>query len=212
MKLYESVQSSASFRVRIALNLKGIAYDSVVLDLRAKEHLTEGYGRVNPLRSVPAIEERGMQLFESMAICEWLEETKPEPAILPFAPAERARVRAMAQLVACDVHPLNNLRVLRYLSHELKAGDAARDAWQAHWMREGFTAFETMIPEGADFCAGGRAPTLADIFLLPQVVNAGRVKLDLSPFPRIQHVYEVCMKLPAFEKAHPKNHPAAAAK
>ncbi|MCA1829568.1 MAG: maleylacetoacetate isomerase [Myxococcales bacterium] len=209
MKLYESVQSSASFRVRIALNLKGFAYESVVLDLRARQHLTDEYGRVNPLRSVPAIEERGMQLFESMAICEWLEETRPEPPLLPFAPAERGRVRAMAQLVACDVHPLNNLRVLRYLSHELHADDAARDAWQAHWIREGFIALETMIPEMADFCHG-RSPTLADVFLVPQVVNAGRVKLDLSPFPRIQRVYDACMKLPAFDKAHPKNHPAAA--
>jgi len=209
MKLYESVLSSASFRVRIALNLKGLAYDSVVFDLRAKQHLTEEYGRVNPLRSVPALTDGGLQLIESMAICEYLEETHPAPPLLPRDPAGRARVRAMAQLVACDIHPLNNLRVLRHLSHEMHADDAARDAWQQHWIREGFGALEKMIADGSDFCHGG-APTLADAFLVPQVVNAQRVKLDLSPFPRIERIYDACMKLPAFEKAHPKNHPAAA--
>ena len=206
MKLYESVQSSASFRVRIALNLKGLPYDSSVLDLRAKQHLTEEYGRVSPLRTVPALIDGDVQLVESMAICEYLEETHPSPPLLPKGAVERAQVRAMAQMVACDVHPLNNLRVLRYLSHELKADDAARDAWQTHWIREGFSALETMIPAGADFCHGP-APTIADVFLIPQVVNAERVKTDLSPFPRIQRVFDACLKLAAFEKAHPKNHP-----
>ena len=203
MKLYEALLSSASFRVRIALRLKDIAYESVVLDLRAKEHLTEEYRSVNPLRSVPAIEDGGFKVFESMAICEWLEETHPSPPLLPREPAERARVRAMAQLVACDIHPLNNLRVLRYLSHDLHADDAARDAWGAHWIREGFDALERLLP-GGDFCHGS-APTLADVFLVPQVVNAARVKLDLAPWPKIQRVFDACMKLPAFEKSHPKN-------
>jgi len=209
MKLYEGVLSSASFRVRIALNLKAVRYESAVLDLRAKQHLTDEYGDVNPMRSVPALVDGELQLFESMAICEWLEETRPSPPLLPKGAAERARVRAMAQLVACDIHPLNNLRVLRYLSNELHADDPARDAWQEHWMRQGFTALERMIPNGADFCHGG-APTLADVFLVPQVVNAGRVKMDLSAFPRMQRVYAACMKLPAFDRAHPNNHPAAA--
>jgi maleylacetoacetate isomerase len=205
---YESVQSSAAFRVRIALALKGISYQSKVFDLRAKQQRTEEYRRVNPLYSVPAIEDARGPLFESMAICEYLEETHPSPPLLPNAPADRARVRAMAQLVACDIHPLGNLRVLRYLSHELKADEAARDAWSRHWIGEGFSAFETLLPQSADFCHGD-GPTLADLFLVPQVVNAERVKLDLAPFPRIRRIFDACMKLPAFEKSHPKNHPAA---
>jgi len=143
-----------------------------------------------------------------MAICEYLEETHPSPPLLPRAPMDRGRVRAMAQLVACDIHPLGNLRVLRYLSHELKADEAAREAWLKHWIGEGFTAFEALIREGADFCHGD-APTLADVFLVPQVVNAERVKLELAPFPRIRRIFDACMKLPAFEKSHPRNHPAA---
>ncbi len=203
MKLYEAVASSASFRVRIALNLKGIAYESAVLDLRAKEHLTGQYGRVNPLRSVPTIVDGEVTLFESMAICEYLEETHPSPPLLPHDPAGRARVRTMAQLVACDIHPLNNLRVLRYLSHELKADDAAREKWGQHWIREGFDALEQLV-SGGDYCYGD-APTVADVFLIPQVVNAARVNLALTPWPRIQRIYDSCMQLPAFSQSHPKN-------
>jgi maleylpyruvate isomerase len=208
LTFYESVQSSAAFRVRIALALKGLPYQSRVFDLRAKQQRTEEYRRVNPLYTVPAIEDANGSLFESMAICEYLEETHPSPPLLPRAPMDRGRVRAMAQLVACDIHPLGNLRVLRYLSHELKADEAARDAWSKHWIGEGFTAFEALIREGADFCHGD-APTLADVFLVPQVVNAERVKLELAPFPRIRRIFDACMKLPAFEKSHPRNHPAA---
>lgn len=208
LTFYEAVLSSAAFRVRIALALKGLPYQSVVLDLRAKGHLTEEYARVSPLHTVPALVDDGAALVESMAICEYLEETHPAPPLLPRAPLDRARVRAMAQLVACDIHPLGNLRVLRYLSHELKADDAARDAWYGYWIVEGFTALEKLLPEGADFCFGSGV-TLADVFLVPQVVNSARVKLDLTPFPRIRRIFEACMKLPAFEKSHPKNHPAA---
>lgn len=209
LTFYESVLSSAAFRVRIALALKGVAAQSRVFDLRAREQQTEEYRRVNPMYSVPAIEGPEGPLFESMAICEYLEETHPSPPLLPRAPMDRARVRAMAQLVACDIHPLNNLRVLRYLAKELKADDAARDRWAAHWIGAGFDALEQLIPRAADFCYGP-SPTLADVFLVPQVVNAARVKLALAPWPRIQRVFEACMKLPAFERSHPKNHPAAA--
>jgi maleylpyruvate isomerase len=208
MTLYEAVLSSAAFRVRIALALKGLPYGSLVMDLRAKEHLTADYARVSPLHTVPALVDGGASLFESMAICEYLEETHPQPPLLPPAPLDRARVRAIAQLIACDIHPLNNLRVLRYLSHEVKADEAARDAWSRHWITEGLAALETLLPEGGDFCFGS-APTLADVFLVPQVVNAERVKLDLAPFPRVQRIFDACMKLPAFEKSHPRNHPAA---
>jgi len=209
MKFYEAVLSSAAFRVRIALAIKGVAHESVVFDLRKRDQVKPEYSRVNPLHSVPSIEDDAGALFESMAICEYLEETHPEPPLLPPAPMDRARVRAMAQLVACDIHPLNNLRVLRYLSHELHADDAAREKWAQHWIREGFDALEQLVARGSDCCFGG-APTLADVFLVPQVVNAARVNLDVSPWPRIQRIYEACMKLPAFEKSHPKNHPAAA--
>lgn len=209
LTFYEAVLSSAAFRVRIALALKGLPYESVLMDLRAKEHLTPEYARVSPLHTVPALVDDGAALVESMAICEYLEEKHPAPPLLPRAPLDRARVRAMAQLVACDIHPLGNLRVLRYLSHELKADDAARDAWYKHWIVEGFTALEKLLPDGADFCFG-TGPTLADVFLVPQVVNSERVKLDLAPFPRLRRIFEACLKLPAFAKSHPKNHPAAA--
>ncbi len=208
LRFYEAVLSSAAFRVRIALNLKGLPYQSTVFDLRARQQFTPEYTRVNPMHSVPAIEDENGALFESMAICEYLEETHPQPPLLPRAPRDRARVRAMAQVVACDIHPLNNLRVLRYLSNELKADDAARDRWQAHWMSEGFDALEALVADG-DYCFGG-SPTLADVFLVPQMVNAGRIKLDLAPWPRLRRIFDACMKLPAFEKAHPRNHPGAA--
>ena len=208
LKFYEAVMSSAAFRVRIALALKGLTYEPTVFDLRAKEHLTEDYARVSPLHTVPALVDDGVALVESMAICEYLEEKHPSPPLLPKSPPDRAKVRAIAQMVACDIHPLGNLRVLRYLSHELNADDAAREKWQQHWIGQGFSALETLLADGANFCHGS-APTLADVFLIPQVANAHRAKLDLAPFPRIQRVYDACMKLPAFEKSHPKNHPAA---
>ena len=227
MKLYEAVLSSAAFRVRIALNLKGLAYESEVFDLRAKQQLTDEYRRLNPLQAVPTLVD-GAPLIESMAIVEYLEETHPEPPLLPRPPLERARVRAMAQLVACDIHPLNNLRVLRYLSHELHADDAARDHWYHHWIEQGFSALEQLLPaEGAihqragavdDVVDGaaegaychGPSPTVADVFLVPQVANALRFEVDLAPYARIRRIYEACMRLPAFDRAHPKNHPATA--
>jgi len=203
MKFYEAVLSSAAFRVRIALNLKGLAYESVVFDLRANQHLTEEYRRVNPMRSVPALElAPGQFLFESMAIVEYLDETHPEPPLLPKEPLARSRVRAIAQLVACDIHPLNNLRVLRYLARELKADDAARDRWYAHWIHEGFRALESALPGSGPYCHGD-APTAADVFLVPQVANAIRYKVDIAGFPRTRRIYDACMKLDAFAKAHP---------
>jgi len=208
MKLYEAVLSSAAFRVRIALNLKGLAYESEVFDLRAKQQLTDEYRRLNPLQAVPTLVD-GAPLIESMAIVEYLEETHPEPPLLPRPPLERARVRAMAQLVACDIHPLNNLRVLRYLSHELHADDAARDHWYHHWIEQGFSALEQLLPAEGAYCHGP-SPTVADVFLVPQVANALRFEVDLAPYARIRRIYEACMRLPAFDRAHPKNHPATA--
>jgi maleylacetoacetate isomerase len=207
MKFYEAVPSSASFRVRIALALKGLSYESVVFDLRANQHLTEDYRRVNPIRSVPSLElAPGQPLIESMAIIEYLEETHPEPPLLPGDPLARARVRAMAQLVACEIHPLDNLRVLRYLARELKQDDAARDKWYAHWIREGFRALEALLPESGSFSYGS-TPTVADLFLVPQVANALRYKVDITDFPRVRRIYDSCMSLPAFSRSHPDNHP-----
>jgi maleylpyruvate isomerase len=210
MKLYESVRSSASFRVRIALNLKGLAYESEVLDLRSGEHLRERYARINPQRAVPALVDGDDRLVQSMAIVEYLEETHPEPPLFPSSPLERARVRAMAQLVACEMHPLNNLRVVSYLEQELRLSEQARDRWYAHWVREGFRSLEPMLAEPGTgrFCHGD-SPTVADIFLVPQVVNAQRFKVDLADFPRLVGIFDRCMKLPAFERAHPAKHPAA---
>jgi maleylpyruvate isomerase len=202
MKLYHSLPSSASFRVRIALNLKKLEYESVVLDLRANDHQTPEYGKVNPLRAVPSLVDGRQTLTQSLAIVEYLEETYREPPLLPNEPVARARVRAMALLVACDVHPLNNLRVLRYLKRELHADDAARDRWYAHWIAEGFSALEQMLPEAGAFCYGG-SPTLADVCLVPQVANAQRYKVELAPYPRVRRIFEKCMKLPAFARAHP---------
>jgi maleylacetoacetate isomerase len=207
MKFYEAVPSSASFRVRIALALKGLSYESVVFDLRANQHLTEDYRRVNPIRSVPSLElAPGQPLIESMAIIEYLEETYPEPPLLPGDALARAQVRAMAQLVACEIHPLDNLRVLRYLARELKQDDAARDKWYAHWIREGFRALEALLPESGSFSYGS-TPTVADLFLVPQVANALRYKVDITDFPRVRRIYDSCMSLPAFSRSHPDNHP-----
>ena len=212
MKLYEAVRSSASFRVRIALNLKGIPYESQVLDLRAGDHLRPEYARINPCKAVPTLVDGGRTLVQSMAILEYLEETHPEPPLFPRALAERARVRAIAQLVACEIHPLNNLRVLKYLEGELGADEAARDRWYHHWVHEGFAGLEPMLapPATGTFCHGD-APTVADVFLVPQVVNAMRFKVDLSAYPRVVRIYEACMKLPEFERAHPARHPAGGA-
>ncbi len=209
MKLYEGVRSSASFRVRIALNLKGLPYDSQVIDLRAGEHRRPEYTRINPQQAVPALNDGGRTLAQSMAILEYLEEIHPEPPLLPRTAAERARVRAMAQLVACEIHPLNNTRVLGYLDQELRASEQARDRWYAHWVHEGFRGLEPMLgdAETGQLCHGD-APTFADVFLVPQVVNAQRFKVDLAEFPRVVRIFDRCMKLPAFERAHPKNHPA----
>ena len=204
MRFHEAILSSAAFRVRIALALKGLTYESALYDLRKKQQQTEAYRRINPMLSVPALEDGEVVLFESMAIVEYLEETHPHPPLMPRGAPERARVRAIAQLVACDIHPLNNLRVLRYLAHELKADDAVRDKWYAHWIEEGFAALERVLPERGSFCFGD-APTVADVFLVPQVVNAIRSKVDLAPFAKVNRIYDACMQLPAFSRSHPDN-------
>jgi maleylpyruvate isomerase len=210
MRLHTFFRSSAAYRVRIGLNLKGLAAEMVPVHLRRNEQHSVDFARVNPQRFVPAVEDGGAVLTQSLAILEYLEETHPVPPLLPPDPVGRARVRALALAVACDIHPLNNLRVLRHLQNDLGLDEPARDAWARHWIEEGFAAIETMLRDGPTgaFCHGD-TPTLADVCLVPQVANAHRVMTDLSPYPIIRRIDETCRALPAFAAAAPENQPDA---
>ncbi len=206
LKLHGYFRSSAAFRVRIALNLKAQAVDSVPHHLRRGEQRAPAYLRLNPQGFVPALEIDGAVLRQSLAIIEFLEESFPAPPFLPEAALDRAHVRSMAQIVACDIHPINNLRVLQYLRGELSADDAAIGNWYNHWIAEGFAALEQILANDARtgrYCFGD-SPGLADICLVPQVVNAGNYRLDLTPYPTISRIFDTCMVLPAFAAAHPK--------
>ena len=209
MKLFGFFRSSAAFRVRIALNLKGLAYEDAFIHLRRGDQNAAHYRGVNPQGLVPALQIDGHTLIQSMAIVEYLDETYPLPALLPVDPAGRARVRALAAIVACDIHPINNLRVLRYLNRQLGHDQAAIETWYNHWIATGFAAFERLLtaaPSAGDFCHGDR-PGLADIALAPQVVNSERYCLDLSAYPNIARIHDNCMKHAAFVAAHPNNQP-----
>ena len=212
MILYGYALSSASFRVRIALALKKLPYESVVKNLRAGEHRQADYLSINLQGFVPALGlDDGAVLGQSMAIIEYLDELPPQPPLLPRAPIARARVRALAQAIACDVHPLNNLRVLRYLEEQLGQDKNTRDTWYRHWVQVGFDALERWLVRDADtgrFCHGD-APTLADICLVPQVFNARRFSVDLNPYPRILAIDAACRELPAFQGAAPEHQPAS---
>jgi maleylacetoacetate isomerase len=209
MKLYNYFRSSASFRVRIALELKGLAYDYVPVHLARGDHKLPAYAAVSPAALVPTLEmDDGERLGQSMAIIEYLDETHPEPALLPADALGRARVRALAQLVACEIHPLNNLRVLKYLTRELKAEEDAKNTWYRHWVREGLQAYErelAVLP--ASTYSYGETPTLADCCLVPQIFNGQRFNADFSGLPRTMAAFESCMKLPAFQRAQPSNCP-----
>jgi maleylacetoacetate isomerase len=204
MTLYEAVRSSASFRVRIALNLKSLGYESVILDLRKGAHRSAEYTRVNPQQAVPTLIDGNRTILQSIAIIEYLDETYPSPALLPVAPLECARVRAISQIIACDIHPLDNLRVLSWLEKEVHLEQTAIDAWYHHWIHEGFGPLEQILGEPATgtFCHGD-SPTMADCCLVPQVVNAIRFKVDLSRYPRIVRIHDACMRMEAFARAHP---------
>jgi maleylacetoacetate isomerase len=209
VKLYGYFRSSAAFRVRIALNLKGLSYDSVSIHLRRNDQAKPEYRKVNPQGLVPALEIDGYTLIQSLAIIEYLDETHPRPRLLPAAPPDRARVRSLAEIVACDIHPINNLRVLRYLTHSCGRSESDLGTWYNHWIAAGFDAFEALIaadPRTSRFCHGDE-PGLADIALVPQVVNAERYQLDMSPYPTIARIFAECIKLPAFVAAHPDNQP-----
>ena len=210
MKLYDYFRSSAAFRVRIALNLKGLPAERHFVHLRKGEQRAPDYRRLNPQGLVPSLVDDDHVITQSLAIIEYLEETHPYPPLLPRLPADRARVRSLALAIACDIHPLNNLRVLNYLKQTLKVDQAAHDAWYRHWIAEGFAAFETMLGgrETGRFCQGD-APGLADICLVPQVFNAQRLDCPLGDYKRLMAVFDTCMKHPAFEAARPEKQPDA---
>ena len=207
LTLYGYPLSSAAYRVRIALALKGVKASTVNKQLRRGEHRQKDYLKINPQGFVPALElEDGTVLTQSLAIMEWLDESHPPPALLPAEPRARARVRSLCQLIACDIHPLNNLRVLQYLESTLALAQAPRDEWYRHWIATGFAALEDALGRDASrgrFCFGDQ-PGMADACLVPQVYNARRYSVDLTPYPRIVAIDAACRELPAFENAAPE--------
>ena len=212
MKLYDYYRSSAAYRVRIALNLKAVAPERASVHLRRGAQRDDEYLAMNPQGLVPSlVTDAGDVLTQSLAIIEWLEETYPQPALLPSDAAGRARVRSLALAIACDIHPLNNLRVLNYLTGTLGSTDAQRDGWARYWCDVGLEALETRLAResatGA-FCHGS-APTIADVCLVPQLANARRVDLDLAPYPTLLRIESACTALPAFAAAAPQRQPDA---
>jgi maleylacetoacetate isomerase len=205
LRLYTYFRSSAAFRTRIALNLKGLPYEAVPVNLLHDEQLSPRYTDTNPSQLVPLLEDGTARVSQSLAIIEYLDETHPSPPLLPSGVRERAEVRALALAIACDIHPLNNRRVLRYLKDILGANEQARDEWARHWIELGFTALERRLASGgySGRCCYGDAPGLADCFLIPQTVNALRVQCSLDRFPTIRRIYEHCMTYEAFQKAAP---------
>ncbi|WP_274572313.1 maleylacetoacetate isomerase [Neisseria leonii] len=212
MKLYSYFRSSAAYRVRIALNLKNLPYRTEPVHLLQDGGRQRGaeYTALNPQKLVPALTTPDGVLTQSLAIIEYLDETCPEPPLLPADAAGRARVRTIAQLTACDIHPLNNLRVLQYLEQHFAADGEAKNHWYRHWINEGFTALETLLhsPQTGRFCHGDN-PTLADCCLIPQVYNARRFGIDLTAYPTIARIAAECTPLPAFAAAAPENQPDA---
>ena len=205
IRLYTYYRSSAAYRVRIALNLKGIDHEQVAVNLLEGEEQGDAYRAVNPQGLVPTLEVDGQRFTQSLAILEYLEERWPDPSLLPAGAPERARARALADLIACDIHPLNNLRVLKYLTDELEVDSDERNRWYRHWIEEGFRAFEQQLEAlgSADVCFGTQ-PGLADVLLIPQVYNARRFAVDLEPFPRIRRIEAHCLTLDAFARAQPE--------
>jgi maleylpyruvate isomerase len=211
MKLYSFFRSGTSHRLRIALNLKGIATDYTAVDLRVDEQLKEAFKAINPQGLVPALDTGEQVLIQSPAIIEWLEEKHPTPALLPTGADARAHVRALAAIVGCDIHPINNRRILQTLRKQFGANEDAINAWCGHWISEGFDAYEALI--AADKTRGrfsfGDTPTLADVYLIPQVESARRFNVDLGRWPLISAIDKACGEMEAFKKAAPMAQPDA---
>ncbi|KPF48280.1 maleylacetoacetate isomerase [beta proteobacterium AAP121] len=209
MELYNYFRSSASYRVRIALALKGLDYAYLPVHLAKSEQLGESYAQVSASRLVPLLRDGEHSLTQSLAILEYLDETHPQPPLLPATPAERARVRALALDIACEIHPLNNLRVLRYLVRDLKVSEDDKNRWYRHWVETGLEVVERQLAAApATFCHG-ETPTLADCCLVPQIFNAQRFNCRLDHVPQVMRVFEACMALPAFEQTRPERCPDA---
>lgn len=202
MILHDYAKSSAAYRVRIALNLKGVAYESRQVMLLEDQQRSPGHLSINPQGLVPALEVDGRVITQSLAIIDWLDARFPDaPRLIPADPDARAAALAQTMLIAADVHPLNNLRVQRYLAKEFGADPARREQWSQHWIAEGFVALEALAGDGPHL--GGAQPNVADIFLTPQMMNARRVNLPLDPFPRLQAMDRAALQIPAFADAHP---------
>lgn len=211
MKLYTYFRSSAAFRVRIALNLKGLDYRPVFVHLAKGQHRERQYVDVNPQGLVPTLElDDGTRLVQSLAIMEWLDEKHPNPALIPAEPVARARVRSLSYLIACEIHPLNNLRVLQHLKRALGQTQEQIDAWYRYWIADGLGKLEADLarPGTGKFCHGN-TPSMADCCLVPQIFNAKRYNSDLAPYPITMRVFEDCMKLEAFDRAQPSKQPDA---
>ena len=211
MKLYTYFRSSAAFRVRIALNLKGLKYEPIFIHLAKGEHRKPGYSGVYPQGLLPTlVDDDGEALSQSLAIMEYLDQTHPQPALLPNDPAGRARVRSLSLLVACEIHPLNNLRVLQYLKRQLGQNEEQINTWYRHWVADGLLKLEADLSKGGTGkFSHGDTPTMADCCLVPQIFNAKRYNSDLAPYPTVTRVFDECMKLEAFDRAQPSKQPDA---
>ena len=208
MKLYSYFRSSAAYRLRIALNLKGVEYEYAAVNLLQNEQKSDEYLALNPLGLVPALTlPEGETLGQSIALLEWLEESYPEPALLPADRLGRARVRSVVNTVACDIHPICNLAVVNHLKEKLDASQPDITAWFSTWMHRGFTAIEQLLADNRTSCSFGEHPCMADVCLVPQVYNARRFDIDLAPFSNLRRVVDHCNTLPAFAAAAPENQP-----
>ena len=213
LRLYTYWRSSAAYRVRIGLNLKGLPYEIMAVHLvrDGGEQHTESFHEANPQELVPVLQHGQRMLRQSLSILEYVDEMWPERPLLPATARDRQRVRALSQVIACDIHPLNNLRVLQYFENEWGVPQSERDGWARHWMVEGFRALETMLrdhPSTGTFCDGD-VPTLADCCMVPQVYNARRFGIDMTPYPTMVRIEQACLELPAFDAARPENQPDA---
>lgn len=206
LALHGFFNSSASYRVRIALGLKGLRFEHVGVNIRSGVQNESAYKTNNPAGLVPTLIDGDLRITQSLAIIDHLDALQPEPLLVPASGPARTRVLEIAQLIACDIHPLNNLRVLKYLAGPLALTDAQKAAWTKHWLSLGFDAVEALLPESGDWCVGD-APTLADCCLAPQVANAQRAAFDMAPYPRIRRIHAHCQQHPAFVAAQPSAQP-----